>query len=478
MACRAGGYYGKPFRAHRGVTQGGPLSPRIFNVMVDAVVREWLRKMLGPEAANSGYGMELRRLMAIFYADDALIASRDPELLQVAVDEMVGLFERVGLRTNTSKTKVMTCVPGKIRTRHSGDAYNNSIEGLSTAAQHQARNVECDLCQKGMQARALDNHLATQHDVYRSKVINKELLVEREPETFKAKQSAPGRFICPVPDCAGTATTKWSLRRHFGMRHPLDLVSIEGEGSYPRCRRCRHQVSPLALGHEQTRNCQEGFERRIQHEAAVTAGRALDQEFTAYGEKLERVEVFKYLGRLLSFDDNDIQAVRSNLKKARKVWSRISRVLRAENASPRVCGMFYKATVQAVLLYGSETWSLTTVALKSLEGFNLRAAWRMARKHKPCRQPDRSWTYPETPDVMEEVGLHPIAHYVEVRRQTIARFIVNRPIFECCVGGTRRRGTNRHQWWWDQPMDLDTARAEALSLAEVATAGDADPGEG
>jgi hypothetical protein len=204
----------------------------------------------------------------------------------------------------------------------------------------------------------------------------------------------------------------------------------------------------------------------------------LDQEFTAYGEKLERVEVFKYLGRLLSFDDNDIQAVRSNLKKARKVWSRISRVLRAENASPRVCGMFYKATVQAVLLYGSETWSLTTVALKSLEGFNLRAAWRMARKHKPCRQPDRSWTYPETSDVMEEVGLHPIAHYVEVRRQTIARFIVNRPIFECCVGGTRRRGTNRHQWWWDQPMDLDTARAEALSSAEVATAGDADPGEG
>ena len=81
----------------------------------------------------------------------------------------------------------------------------------------------------------------------------------------------------------------------------------------------------------------------------MTAGRALDQEFTAYGEKLERVEVFKYLGRLLSFDDNDIQAVRSNLKKARKVWSRISRVLRAENASPRVCRIFYKATVQVVL---------------------------------------------------------------------------------------------------------------------------------
>jgi hypothetical protein len=61
--------------------------------------------------------------------------------------------------------------------------------------------------------------------------------LEGAAETFKAKQSASGRFICPVPDCAGSATTKWSLRRHFGLQHPLDLVSIEGEGSYPRCGR-------------------------------------------------------------------------------------------------------------------------------------------------------------------------------------------------------------------------------------------------
>ena len=74
--------------------------------------------------------------------------------------------------------------------------------------------------------------------------------------------------------------------------------------------------------------------------------------------------------------------------------------------------MFYKATVLAMFLYGSKTWSLTLVALKSLEDFNLRDVWRMARNHKPCRQLDRSWTYHVTPDVLEEVGLHPIAHYV------------------------------------------------------------------
>ena len=38
MAAQAGGYYGTGFKGARGVTQGDPLSPTIFNVVVDAVV--------------------------------------------------------------------------------------------------------------------------------------------------------------------------------------------------------------------------------------------------------------------------------------------------------------------------------------------------------------------------------------------------------------------------------------------------------
>ena len=42
MVARAGGYYGEAFKGARGVTQGDPLSPTIFNVVVDAVVRHWI----------------------------------------------------------------------------------------------------------------------------------------------------------------------------------------------------------------------------------------------------------------------------------------------------------------------------------------------------------------------------------------------------------------------------------------------------
>ena len=43
----------------------------------------------------------------------------------------------------------------------------------------------------------------------------------------------------------------------------------------------------------------------------------MDAKCCAYGEELELVEVFKYLGRLITFNDDDIQAVRGKLKKGR-----------------------------------------------------------------------------------------------------------------------------------------------------------------
>ena len=64
-------------------------------------------------------------------------------------------------------------------------------------------------------------------------------------------------------------------------------------------------------------------------------------------------------------------------------------MLQAEIASPWMFGMFYKATVQAVLLYGSETWSLFPSSLKRLEGFHIRATWQMLGK-RPERNEDGS----------------------------------------------------------------------------------------
>ena len=41
MVARVGGYYVEPFFREIGVTQGEPLLPNIFNVVVEELVRHW-----------------------------------------------------------------------------------------------------------------------------------------------------------------------------------------------------------------------------------------------------------------------------------------------------------------------------------------------------------------------------------------------------------------------------------------------------
>ncbi len=114
MVCRAGGNYGELFGAERGVTQGGPLSSLIFNLCVDAVVREWLHQTLGEEVSRDGLGNCLAEILVAFYVDNGLIASWDPVWLQESFDVLIGLFKWIGLFTNAAKTKAMVCIPGQI----------------------------------------------------------------------------------------------------------------------------------------------------------------------------------------------------------------------------------------------------------------------------------------------------------------------------------------------------------------------------
>ena len=135
--------------------------------------------------------------------------------------------------TNLLKTKAMTCFPGKVRTCLSAAAYDNAWEGLTTAREQLRSRVDCDICGVSLQANILQSHLEKVHDVYSSRVINQDLLVKRDSITYLAPASVYGVYYCPVPDCKGLARMKWNLRRHFRDRHPLDLVIIPGEGTYP-----------------------------------------------------------------------------------------------------------------------------------------------------------------------------------------------------------------------------------------------------
>ena len=62
------------------------------------------------------YGLEhtMGRSLWIFYADNGILVSWDPDWIQVALNVFIVLFQRIKLAANITKLNTITCHPGSI----------------------------------------------------------------------------------------------------------------------------------------------------------------------------------------------------------------------------------------------------------------------------------------------------------------------------------------------------------------------------
>ena len=97
----------------------------------------------------------MQRFFLLFYTDNGVVAMRCEEMHGRAVTLLVSLFQRVGLQTNTAKTKYVTFLPGKIRVCLSNRAYDQRQEGLVSEDQWEYRKVQCGVCGLELQAPSL-----------------------------------------------------------------------------------------------------------------------------------------------------------------------------------------------------------------------------------------------------------------------------------------------------------------------------------
>jgi hypothetical protein len=153
MVCHAGGNFGEPFNAGQGVTQGRPLSGLMFNICVNAVVMEWLWQVLRDDVAQKGLGEAARDHPVAFFVDNGLVAARCSDWLQSSFPILINLFKRIGLQANAAKTKVMTCLPGKIRVAKTEEEYAAQQTGNAEKLKH--RHVDCKVCGISLAAKYL-----------------------------------------------------------------------------------------------------------------------------------------------------------------------------------------------------------------------------------------------------------------------------------------------------------------------------------
>ena len=129
MVAWAVGYYRTFFLGEHGITQGDPLSPTIFNVVVDAVVRHWVTVAVEGAKERGECGQDSRHQAAQLYADNDMVASSDPRWLQGSFATLVSLFDRVSLQKIVGKTVGMVCHPYQAVGNQSKAAYGRRITG-------------------------------------------------------------------------------------------------------------------------------------------------------------------------------------------------------------------------------------------------------------------------------------------------------------------------------------------------------------
>ena len=165
MVARSGGYYGTAFSGERDVTQVNSLSPAIFNVVLDAVVRNWVNWIVEEVEAREETGREGRHQAELFYANDGMVVLSDLAWLQGAFTALVGIFDRVGLMTNVGKTVSMVCHPCQAGAgNRTEEAYGGRIMGEGRSyAERQRERVECVECGEFIVIGSMSSHLMTRH---------------------------------------------------------------------------------------------------------------------------------------------------------------------------------------------------------------------------------------------------------------------------------------------------------------------------
>ena len=155
---------------------------------------------------------------------------------------------------------------------------------------------------------------------------------------------------------------------------------IEEDGLLPKCGLCGMRTQNITQ-HQQLTTCRAARRRRENEQKLVKQVEGNNVIFTVNGKPLERVRHFKYLGRILSDNDDDSICINENLKRARKRWNCIARILKVEGANAKCMSKFYLTVVQAVLLYGADTWVIKKQDMDRLRSFHWRAIRYMTGKN-------------------------------------------------------------------------------------------------
>jgi hypothetical protein len=119
------------------------------------------------------------------------------------------------------------------------------------------------------------------------------------------------------------------MRKHFRNRHPDDIIWIAEEGLIPQCPHCcLFQANSQTPQYQNSNDCRKHSNTKQKRRQEITQQAARNVKFYIGNGQIKKVNQFKYLGRIITTNNNDLQAVEEQLGKARKMWARIEKLIK------------------------------------------------------------------------------------------------------------------------------------------------------
>lgn len=120
----------KPIYIKNGVAQGAPLSPLIFNLGIDHIIRE-----MNEMTVKTAYGLEIdggdTPVTLLAFADDLAVVGKDVEAARSILSMIEDMTKEIGLSINPSKSQAIVIKQGKLveETIEASDGLIHSING-------------------------------------------------------------------------------------------------------------------------------------------------------------------------------------------------------------------------------------------------------------------------------------------------------------------------------------------------------------
>ena len=221
---RHNGYHGPALLATQVTTQGGLVSPILFNALIYNVIRTYLVLTVEDHwVALDRVGDNVNCCRGVCYDDYGMVSSRDSDWLQHLMNFLIGFFWRYSLVSNFAKSHMMTFQPGALRLWMSEEARECKCVGVVSSYHERLwQQIPLPECGVKITAGLMIAHRRQIHGTEMAIDWNRLPVSETEyhPQVYNVRfPLEKKRCPQPIPRCPVSSPTFTSLLNHFIIHH-------------------------------------------------------------------------------------------------------------------------------------------------------------------------------------------------------------------------------------------------------------------